>query len=109
MNNIFRTILLLVVLAAPCAESMAQTQGRRMNNSRTETAITGNWRLDILSSIGRAARDENERTVFQAAEGSKKSRVLAGVMSLVLPGAGEYYTESYWRAGGFALAEAGLW
>ncbi len=102
-------ILLLVILVAQCTVSMAQTQARRIGDSQSGAVLSGNWRLDVLSNLDRAAQLENERSAFQVVKESKKSPVLAGVLSLVLPGAGEYYTESYWRAGGFALAEAGLW
>lgn len=40
---------------------------------------------------------------------SKKSPLLAGVMSAVLPGSGEVYAGSYWLAALFAAVEGGLW
>jgi hypothetical protein len=39
----------------------------------------------------------------------KKSPMLAGVLSIALPGAGQYYAKSYWAAAGFFAAEAFLW
>jgi hypothetical protein len=38
-----------------------------------------------------------------------ESPLLAGALSMAIPGAGQYYTKSNWSAGGFILAEAGLW
>ncbi|PIP79022.1 MAG: hypothetical protein COW85_02540 [Ignavibacteria bacterium CG22_combo_CG10-13_8_21_14_all_37_15] len=35
----------------------------------------------------------------------KKSPMIAGLLSLLLPGAGEFYTESYWKAAAFAAVE----
>ena len=39
----------------------------------------------------------------------KKSPLLAGALSLAVPGAGQYYAESTWEAVGFAAAEAVMW
>ena len=41
------------------------------------------------------------------AEG-KKSPWLGGIMSLIVPGAGEIYAEEYWKAGIFILVEAAI-
>lgn len=38
----------------------------------------------------------------------KKSPLIAGLLSAVLPGAGEFYTESYWKAAIFAAVEVGV-
>lgn len=38
----------------------------------------------------------------------KKSPVLAGVLSAILPGAGQFYNEDYWVAGVFFIVEAAL-
>jgi hypothetical protein len=45
---------------------------------------------------------------FQSAEGSKKSPMLGGLFSLVLPGAGEFYSGSYLKAGIFFVIEAAV-
>ncbi len=39
---------------------------------------------------------------------SKKSIILAGALSLLLPGAGEIYTGEYWRAAAFIAVEAAI-
>jgi hypothetical protein len=39
----------------------------------------------------------------------EKSGFQAAVLSLAVPGAGEVYAESYWKAGAFIAAEVGLW
>ncbi len=46
-------------------------------------------------------------THFQTGEkaGERKSPALAALFSAVVPGAGEAYAESYWKAAAFALAE----
>lgn len=75
-------------------------------NSSHEILLTGNARLDLLTNIGVMIIKD---TVLRNVDEGKKSALLAGVLSIAVPGAGEFYTKSYWRAGGFILAEAGLW
>lgn len=45
---------------------------------------------------------------FQIVQANKKSPLLAGVLSFVLPGAGEIYAESYLKAGIFLAIEAAV-
>jgi hypothetical protein len=93
--------ILMVVSAAKSQQEIVV----RVNASH-EILLTGNARLDLLKGIG-AMRLKD--TVFVNDDQGKKSAFLAGFLSLAVPGAGEFYTKSYWRAGGFVLVEAGLW
>ena len=77
----------------------------RMNTSH-EILLTGNARLDLLANLDAMSLKDS---VLKNMDGGRKSPLLAGVLSLAVPGAGEFYTQSYWRAGGFILVEAGLW
>lgn len=45
---------------------------------------------------------------FQSSETGKKSPLLGGLLSLVLPGAGEFYSGSYLKAGIFFVVEAAV-
>jgi hypothetical protein len=47
--------------------------------------------------------------VMAQQEQSRKSPILAGVFSLILPGAGEFYSESYIKSGIFLAAEVASW
>ena len=71
--------------------------------------LTGNPRLDLLAGMGAVGLQDTVPTAILRLERDRKSPLLAGVLSAVVPGAGEFYTESYWRAGGFLIAEASLW
>ena len=98
----------LVVASILLIFSVAESQQEvvvRVNSSH-EILLTGNARLDLLARIGAMSMKD---TVLSKVDEGKKSALLAGVLSLAVPGAGELYTKSYWRAGGFILAEAGLW
>jgi len=109
MRNVRPVLLLSLVVLLQGAFAPLRTYGQRQGESTSKIELTGNLHMDLLSAIDPNALLENSRPVFQEANGKKKSPALAGMMSLALPGAGEFYSESYWRAGGFALAEAGLW
>lgn len=102
-------MVLSLLLLLRGAVSVAQAQTHRIDETTPRAVLTGNLRLDMLTNLDQETLMEGQSVAFQNVNGKKKSPVLAGVMSLALPGAGEFYTESYWRAGGFALAEAGLW
>lgn len=56
--------------------------------------------------------DVSEITPFLVPEetvtSEKKSPILAGLLSLVIPGAGQVYNGDYWKAGLFLGAEAGM-
>ena len=71
--------------------------------------LTGNARMDLLASLEMMRMIDSSQNRTSENNLGMKSPLLAGAMSLVVPGAGEYYTKSYWRAGGFVLAEAALW
>ena len=93
-----------ILLIVPAAKSQQEVVGR-MKPSH-EILLTGNAHLDLLANLGAMSLKD---TVLKNYDEGRKSSLLAGVLSLAVPGAGEFYTKSYWRAGGFILAEAGLW
>lgn len=79
------------------------------------TSLLGQSSNEKLSLSGNLANDskiiqknyEESRAVeynFQASE--RKSPFLGGIMSLVVPGAGEIYAGEYWKAGIFIAIEA---
>ena len=74
------------------------------------TPPIGNVRLDILG----ARRTERsiatlQEAVADAAAEQKKSPWIAAGLSVVLPGAGEFYAESYWKSAAFFVVEAAIW
>lgn len=67
--------------------------------------LTGNLRWDLRitdGSTSTAAREEPDPL-------KQKSVLRAAFYSAVLPGAGEFYVEEYWRSAAFFGAEAILW
>lgn len=61
-----------------------------------------------LSEDAKLALTSYENTIKQESldPESKKSLLLAGAMSAIVPGAGEIYTKSYWKAAAFLAVEA---
>jgi hypothetical protein len=96
-------IFLLVVLAVPsviAGENQWTLEQRGLfigsGDLRTDILSISHQPLDVLASEG------NEFT-------HRKSPYLAAAFSVVLPGAGEFYSESYWKSAIFLAAEAALW
>jgi hypothetical protein len=51
---------------------------------------------------------KQQQTVFSDKLAGRKTPVLSGILSAVIPGAGQFYNEDYWIAGIFLAAEAAL-
>lgn len=75
-------------------------------SENNELKLTGS--LSVDSKLALVNYTELSIQQFQYKAGEKKSPLLAGLFSAVLPGAGEFYAEEYWKAAIFAVLEAGL-
>jgi len=75
-------------------------------NSKDETLLlTGRLHTDskiILNNY------EQQQTVFIDELPGRKTPILSGILSAIVPGAGQIYNEDYWIAGIFLAAEAAL-
>ena len=98
-----RLIASLLFLLLPALASHAQ-QASDQRPVSVYSAMSGfNYSPDAVPEASQAAEPLPE------APYRKKSPILAGAMSLVLPGAGQVYAESYWTAALFATLEAAGW
>ncbi|MCK9210551.1 MAG: DUF5683 domain-containing protein [Ignavibacteriaceae bacterium] len=90
------SLVLFAVLLVGSRISFAQV------NSNDKIILTGNLHSDskILFNNSEA---QTQNISFPSP--NKKSPLIAGLLSVVLPGAGEVYTESYWKAAIFAAVE----
>jgi hypothetical protein len=104
-GNMMRTwcLCLLAVLAVPTAlageKHNAQERSSDFISSgdlRTDILAISHQPLDVLVNEG------NQKV-------HRKSPYLAAGLSAVVPGAGEFYSESYWKSAVFVIAEATLW
>jgi hypothetical protein len=96
-------IWLLAVLAVPAAIA---GENRHTQERGNDFISSGDLRTDILS-ISHQPLDVLVTEGNQ--EVHRKSPYLAAGLSVVLPGAGEFYSESYWKGAIFIVAEATLW
>jgi hypothetical protein len=71
--------------------------------------LTGNLRVDLFGQMGHFMNLGQEGDPSGLPVAQKKSPFLAGGLSLLVPGAGEFYAESYWKAAAFFAVEATLW
>ncbi len=69
--------------------------------------LTGNLRVDFFGQNGLTPNATVQGEM--ATEVSRKSPWLAGGLSLLVPGAGELYAESYWKAAAFLAIEVAAW
>ena len=94
-------IAIALVLTGLCAGTMLGGEERSvvLKERATDIQLTGNAMVDF-----RAARMEGP-----GAEPVHKSPWLAAGLSVAIPGTGELYAESYWKAAGFFLVEVVAW
>jgi hypothetical protein len=83
------------------------------NNAEKATKyFTGNSRVDFFSSTVKFLNNiyVNQSPEIEVTDGiSKKSPLLAGGLSIIVPGAGEIYNGDYVKAGMFIAVEAAAW
>jgi TM2 domain-containing membrane protein YozV len=109
-----RSFLFIVIVCFAAGLSSAQStqediqQSTFVNNENPSNIIlSGNLQLDNKISFD-AVEKEIKVLRYDPQFKDKKSPWLGAIFSLILPGAGEFYAESYWKAGIFAALEAAV-
>lgn len=97
-RNRFLTALLFSIILTSLSFSQ-----QRMNE---KLELTGNLSTD--SKIIQSTYTTNTINPMADDLPGKKSPLLSGILSAVVPGAGQFYNEDYWIAGIFVAVEAGL-
>jgi len=92
MKKYYYLFFLVIILIAP------------VNAQFSGTNLTGNLYTDSKVLLGKNDIEPLPQLSFQTTE--KKSPLLAGVLSFVLPGAGEFYNGDYWKTAIFVTIEA---
>ncbi|MEW6511394.1 MAG: hypothetical protein AB1428_10580 [Bacteroidota bacterium] len=101
-----RRLLLFGFIGLLCSRSVLVAG----ESTRKERAPTGNARIDIVGFLEPGVRGGSlQDAVGEAAVEARKSPWLAAGLSLALPGAGEFYAESYWKSAAFFAVEAAVW
>jgi hypothetical protein len=101
--------IVLLAIASLCASAFAGDHPSSVvfRDSVSDVTLSGNARIDFSGMSEFPATFQEGSPDASAA--SRKSPWLAGGLSLVLPGAGEFYSESYLKSAIFLVAEAALW
>ncbi len=100
--RIFGCSCILVALT-----STSHAQGTEGGSGASVPVMTGNIRVDLFgtSSFSKEGLNQDEPPLVPA----KKSPWLAAGMSLLVPGAGEFYAESYWKSAAFFAVGVAAW
>lgn len=108
MRSRFITMMLagMLALTSICP---GQLKWQEVSDRGGKIVLTGNARMDLLTNFKSFSIMDSSFTRGTGEVEGKKSPLLAGALSLVIPGAGEFYSKSYWKAGGFIIAETALW
>ncbi len=73
-----------------------------------KNALTGNVRLDLLSVAQQDSVPQSKSIMEHPEHSNLKSPLMGGMLSLLVPGAGEYYSERYVKSGIFFALEVAV-
>ena len=83
---------------------------RRQDNNLIElTGLTGNLHYDLSMSAVKDFSADSGKSKHPAVRPARYSPLVAGLYSAVIPGAGQFYTKSYWQSAAFFGAEVIAW
>ncbi|MGE5431513.1 MAG: hypothetical protein ACM3QX_10585 [Syntrophomonadaceae bacterium] len=103
MKNILMLLLVFAIFESSFAQGNDSWKIPSERRDSTGSKFTGNLIED--SKIALNSYNKNLTPVPITVEG-KKSPLLAGLFSLLIPGSGEAYVQSYWKAAAFLAVEA---
>jgi hypothetical protein len=103
----FLIILFAVNIFAQGGKGTDQSGSYFTSDKNSEVILTGNLQVDNQLSFNAVQTEISKRNLNLEPEGSR-SPWLGALFSFILPGAGEVYAESYWKAGIFVAIEAAV-
>jgi hypothetical protein len=98
--------IIVLTSAICCFAEVPEKKVSSENNTISEVPILvslNNPRFSLMQDAAEEDRNESGQ------EMKKKSGILAAFLSAVVPGAGEFYAESYWKSALFAAIEITSW
>ncbi|MGD1044646.1 MAG: DUF5683 domain-containing protein [Bacteroidota bacterium] len=103
-----------IVLAGLFALFLADTAQSQYLNTSTDKAnktfLTGSLQSDfVMQTTTKIDGFDNSNNESNVVHKSKYSPLAAGLFSAVIPGAGQFYTKSYWQSAAFFGAEVLTW
>jgi hypothetical protein len=102
MKRFFIPLLCLVSIELAATEIPKKQKFLRLTDSLSKVQSALTERSMLVQGRSMADLIPQPRATY-------RSPVTAGIFSAVLPGAGEFYAESYWRSALFLAAEVTLW
>jgi hypothetical protein len=108
--SVFRTIVFSFFLVLTVGRAQNTPRGSAVEDGAPISVRTALISSTMVSPLTDDAHPFARMIVSGGTENAgKKSPVLAGALSLVLPGAGEFYTENYWLTCTFLALEGLAW
>ncbi len=101
-------VLLLSGLCVLSSAAAEKVQSVLLNSSAQRREFTGNLQVDFFGQ-NELVKAPQVQTETASAETHRKSPWLAAGLSAVLPGAGEFYAENYWKAAAFLAIDIAAW
>jgi hypothetical protein len=101
-------MLALCSLFIFCTRAHAQYRDVQASPT-TELSLTGNLQYDLSTEMNTSIIADSIAPARKVVYKKKYSALRAGLFSAVLPGAGQFYTKSYWQSAAFFGAEVLMW
>ena len=109
-RNLLLSMFIILLGGCVFAQSSLEIKKTDLNftgKDNTEVSFTGNLQIDKQLSFDMFQKQNPVKNLVQEPDG-KKSPWLGALFSFIVPGAGEVYAESYWKAGIFVAIEAAV-
>ena len=101
-----KKIIIIVLLLLPCAVK-SQYRVESIQASPGSSTLTGNFNIDFYASSTEHTQLAGDS--IQTEVPKPYSPITAGLLSAVIPGAGQFYTQSYWQSITTFSVEAAMW
>jgi len=92
-----------------CSNVSAGSENPFRRGSANDVGLTGNIRVDLFSTVQLSPDPFSYASTDEQQVGTTKSPWVAAGLSLLVPGAGEFYAESYWKAAAFFALDIAAW
>ncbi len=102
--------ILIAGLFALCLADTMQSQYLNISADKANNAfLTGDLHIDLINQMDQTRVINGFDDIKSMSAKKKYSPLLAGLFSAVIPGAGQFYTKSYWQGAAFLGVEVISW
>lgn len=109
-RNLLLSMLIALLTGYGFAQNSMEMNKTDLNftgKNNKEVSLTGNLEIDKQLSFDMFQKQNSKKNLVQAPD-NRRSPWLGSLFSLIVPGAGQVYAESYWKAGIFVVIEAAV-